>query len=140
MALELYRVVDCLEYVGPEPRLPVLKVTIREPITRREETLVVPVDTGFAGYLLVPRNLYEKLGTAELPRSEFGVYTTMVGPITLRRARVTLKMGKLEVESYIETPMHGGGKLLLGRRVLKLVDVALIGRKGLCCGLSPTRV
>lgn len=126
-----------MEYVGAEPRIPALRIRVREPISKREKAMVSPVDTGFAGYLLVPKDIYDELGTAELPREEFGVYKTMVGHIVLRRAHVTVSIINREIESYIETPVQGVGKLLLGRRILSEIDVALLGKSERCCHLRP---
>ncbi|MCS7145663.1 MAG: hypothetical protein RMJ28_06430 [Nitrososphaerota archaeon] len=66
--MELLRAFDCLEYIGSEPKIPALSVSIIEPIGGYSESLTIPADTGFAGYILVDRGIYDKLGTAELPR------------------------------------------------------------------------
>lgn len=42
----------------------------------------------------------------------------------------------VEMESFIETPLYGLGKLLLGRRVLSKLDVALLGKKAIACYLQ----
>lgn len=139
MALELYRAGECLEYAGPEPRQPVLEISVSEPVTGQQEGLTLPIDTGFAGYILLTGALYEKFGTAELPREQFGVYRTMAGPVVLRRAKVYLRLRGRRVESYVETPVHGAGKLLVGRRVLQLLDLALLGIKNQCCQLHRFR-
>ena len=134
--MELFRVVDCTEYVGAEPKIPALRIQLTEPVFRRSKALIVPIDTGFAGYLLVPRDLYDEFGTLELPRDEFGTYSTLAGPIVLRRARVLVGLGNKTFETYIETPIYGVGKLLAGRRLLRRIDLALLGKKSLCCYLE----
>lgn len=134
--MELYRAVDCVDYVGPEPRIPALPIVVTEPIRGYSISLMAPVDTGFAGYILVDRASYEKLGTAELPRENFGIYQTMAGPVVLRRARVFIQFGEGEFESYVETPLYGVGKLLVGRRTISKVDLALLGTKSRCCHLK----
>ncbi len=136
MALEFYRALDCLEYVGHDPKIPALRVELREPVHERGLTLTAPVDTGFAGHILLDRAAYEHLGTAELPREQFGTYGTMAGPVVLRRSRVILLLGGKEFESYVETPLHGVGKLLLGRSVLSKLDLAFLGSAGRCCYLK----
>lgn len=133
MALELYRTLDCLGYVGPGPGMPAIKVELTEPVGGQKAALTVPVDTGFAGYILADRGTYEKLGTSELPREFFGTYRTMAGPVVLRRSKVQLGVGGKKYESYLETPLFGEGKLLAGRSVLANLDLALIGREGRCC-------
>ncbi len=136
MALELPRATECLEYVGQEPKIPALRITLEEPVYSRKEDLVIPIDTGFAGYVLLERPLYEKLSTAELPREEFGKYSTMAGLVILKRARVLIKIGDFSFETYIETPVFGRGKFLVGRKILKKLALALIGPKELCCRLK----
>jgi len=46
---------------------------------------------------LVDRAAYEKLGTAELPKENFGVYQTMAGPVVLRRARVFVELADVRL-------------------------------------------
>ncbi len=133
--MEFYRAIDCIEYVGHDPKIPALRIELTEPIRERRLTLTAPVDTGFAGYVLVDRLAYEQLGTAELPREQFGTYQTMAGPVVLRRSRAILRLGGREFESYVETPLHGVGRLLLGRSVLSKLDLALLGKVGRCCYL-----
>ncbi|MEM4415971.1 MAG: hypothetical protein QXH32_08425 [Candidatus Caldarchaeum sp.] len=55
--MELFRAVDCVEYVGPEPRIPALRITITDPVKERTLSLTAPLDTGFAGYILEFRSL-----------------------------------------------------------------------------------
>jgi len=137
--VELFRAVDCLQHSGSDPEFPVLEVRAREPRFRREKTFSAPIDTGFAGYLLVPKDLYAELGTMELPREDFGVYSTMAGSVTLRRSEVKISVGDKELDTFIETPLHGTGRTLLGRRILSELDLALLGRKRMCCHLRPVR-
>lgn len=136
MALELYRAIDCVEYVGQDPKIPALRVELTEPLHEHRVVLTAPVDTGFGGYILVDTKTYEQVGTAELPKNHFGTYQTMAGQIVLRRARVLFRLAGREFESYVETPLHGTGKILLGRRILHMFDLALFGSVDRCCHLS----
>ncbi|MEM4304201.1 MAG: hypothetical protein QXQ70_09965 [Candidatus Caldarchaeum sp.] len=139
MDVELFRAVDCVEYVGPEPRIPALRITITDPVKERTLSSTAPLDTGFAGYILVDQNTYDEFGTAELPREFFGVYRTLAGPVVLKRARVVARIGEAEFETYIETPLHGVGKLLIGRRIASKCDIMLLGSKHkLCLVKQPT--
>lgn len=70
------------------PKIPALEFQVKEPVFGRARSLNIPVDTGFAGYLLLPRDLYDELATLERAREEFGVYIALSGPIVLRRAEV----------------------------------------------------
>lgn len=137
--MELLRAVGCLQYSGSDPECPVLEVRAKESLFGREKAFTAPIDTGFAGYLLVPKALYAELGTMEVPREDFGVYSTMAGSVTLRRAEVKVIVGDKELDTFIETPLHGTGKMLLGRRILSELDLALLGRKHMCCHLRPVR-
>ena len=137
--MELHRAIDCIEYVGQDPKIPALRIEITEPIGESRVALTAPLDTGFAGHVLVDRTTYERLGTAELPREEFGRYQTMAGPVVLRRSRIALRLAKKEFESYLETPLYGPGRLLLGRLVLSRLDLALFGISARCCRLVPER-
>jgi len=139
VAVELLRAVGCLQYGGPDPESPVLEVRAKESLLGREKTITAPIDTGFAGYLLVPRDLYAELGTMELPREDFGIYSTMAGSVTLRRAEVKISVGDKELDTFIETPLHGTGRMLLGRRILSELDLALLGRNRMCCHLRSVR-
>lgn len=138
MALELFRAVDCIRYIGSEPKLPGLEIKVKESLFGRKKSFTAPIDTGFAGYLLLSSDVYSELGTMELPRVDFGVYSTLSGSITLRRAEVTLQVGNRELSTFIETPLHGTGKILLGRRVLSELNLALLGRTMMCCHLRST--
>ena len=42
-------------------------------------------------------------------------------------------VGGAEFEAYLESALYGGGKLLLGRSVLRRLEVALLGNKRSCC-------
>jgi predicted aspartyl protease len=131
--VELLRAVRCVEYLPTDPPMPGIRVEVREPLYGRSKAYTVPLDTGFAGYLMVPGSEYGELATMELAREGFGTYATLAGPITMRRARVLLRLFEEEFESIVETPLHGGGKLLLGRRLLNLLDLALLGKSAKAC-------
>ncbi len=139
MAVELHRAIDCIEYIGQDPKMPALRIELTEPVGESRVALTAPLDTGFAGYVLVDRITYDRMGTAELPREQFGSYQTMAGPVVLRRSRITLRLAEREFESYLETPLYGPGRLLLGRLVLSRLDLALFGNSARCCRLIPER-
>lgn len=136
MALELLRNGDCIEYTGTQPRIPALKLTVQDPVTKEKGEVLAAVDTGFAGYLLLRKELYDRFATAELPAEFFTQYSTMAGPVILRKARATVEIGKLTLQAYIETPQHGPGRDLIGRRLLKSINIALLGKTEKCCLLQ----
>jgi hypothetical protein len=82
---------------------------------------------------MVPASDYGELASMELAREAFGTYTTLASPAVMRRARVRLSLYAEKLESIVETPLHGGGKLLLGRRILNTIDLALLGKSGKAC-------
>jgi hypothetical protein len=88
---------------------------------------------------MLPDSDYLEFSTAEAPREQFGTYTTMAGPVVMRKARVRIGVGETELESFIEIPVHGGGRLLLGRRILNQLDVALMGAQERACLVVPQR-
>jgi predicted aspartyl protease len=120
--------------------MPSLELELTEPVSGGKKRFIAPIDTGFAGYLLVPKLMYTDLATMELPQEDFGSYSTMAGPIILRRATVEIKIGKdRRLSSFIETPMHGEGKLLAGRRIISQLKLALLGDRMMCCQLKPVQ-
>jgi len=131
--VELLRTVRCLGYLPTDPPMPGIKLEVREPVYGRSKEYTVPLDTGFAGYLMLPDSEYRALASMELAREAFGTYTTLAGPVVMRRARVMLRLSGKEFESIVETPIHGGGKLLLGRRILNTLDLALLGNSAKAC-------
>lgn len=131
--MELLGVIRCVDHVKVEPPVPALDLEVREALFGRSKKFTAPLDTGFAGYLMLPEEDYSALSTAEVPREEFGLYSTMAGPVPVRRARVHVGIGGREVETFVESPLYGGGKLLVGRRVLSIIDVALMGPGARTC-------
>jgi len=99
--------------------------------------LDTPIDTGFAGFLLTPADIYAKLSELELPAEYFPTYSTLAGSIVMRRAKVRIWVFRRVLESFIETPMAGLGKLLVGRRILNSLQVALLGPDLRTCELLP---
>jgi predicted aspartyl protease len=137
MAVGFYRTLECADYdVGSQPERPAVDVTIFGPITGKERSFEAAIDTGFSGFILVPHETYEDLSELEVPASEFLTYSTVTGPVTLKRARViALTLGK-RFETFIECPLAGTTRFLLGRRILREFNVALLGLERRCCTLE----
>ena len=132
----LYSTGDCFRHdVTVTPHRPILKVAIETLISQRSEILEAPVDTGFAGFLMTPSKLYVKLSEMEVPEEHFLTYSTLIGPITMRRAKVRIRIFDHSFESFLETPQLGLGKLLLGRRILNLLPIAILGPENRTCTL-----
>ena len=136
MVVELFRAVRCLDYLPTEPPIPAVRIEVREPIYGRSKAYVAPLDTGFAGPLMVPDSDFGELASMELAREAFGTYATLAGPVVMRRARVWLSLYGQKFESIVETPLHGVRKLLVGRRLLNSLNLALFGRSGKACALD----
>ena len=137
--MELLRTLRCVGYANLEPPMPVVGVQVRELAHGTAREFTAPLDTGFAGYLMLPEKEYDELSTTEVARDQFGEYRTMAGPVVTRRARVKIRVGETDLESFIETPLYGGGTLLLGRRIINELDIALLGTEGRACQVAATR-
>ena len=133
--MELYRALNCIDYIDERP---VIEVSI---YSRRNGwvSFKIPIDTGFSGEILLPSNVYHELSELELPKELFPVYSTLIGKVIMRRSIALIKVYGLEFEGYIETPMYGGGKFLAGRKLLRKLDIALLGRKLKTCYLEEVK-
>lgn len=115
-----------------------MEIAVETPSGRVREVLEVRIDTGFEGFLLTPAHLYARLSELELPQEYFPTYSTLAGSILMRRAKVRMRIfGKL-LDSFIETPVAGVGKLLVGRRILNSLSLAILGPDLRTCELHPT--
>lgn len=133
----IYRALGCVDYdTESRPERPVIDVSLIGPATGRETTLSAVADTGFSGFLLVPLDTYQEFSELELPAKDFLTYRTMVGPILLRRARVIATIFGRRFETFIETPLVGISKFLLGRRILNTFRLGLVGPEKRFCLLE----
>lgn len=130
MARRLYRTENCIEYeksvLSGRPRINVKLFNMR----LEEYPSIIPliVDTGFDGSILVTGELYEFFQIGELPRKYWRTYRSIVGPITMRVAKVLASIEpSISVETYVETPLAGRGKLLMGRELLNNLTIVLDG-------------
>ncbi len=119
-------VVDCFRI---EER-PILQVEVIDPVKNNSVNVSPLIDTGFSGYLLLPNSLYNKVNSLELkePRN----YLTLNGIIKTRVARARIRIGKIEVNSYIESPVLGRDIALLGREILKELRIEFKKGKEIC--------
>ena len=72
----------------------------------------------------------------EIPKSMFPIYTAVIGEVIMRGSIALTKVNDLEFEGYIETPMYGRGKYLIGRKLLKKINIVLLGREKKLCYLE----
>jgi predicted aspartyl protease len=112
---------------------------VEAPISRARLVLEAPIDTGFSGYLLLPQEQYSRLSESEVFSDYFLTYNTILGPVQLRRSPVTLEIFGKRIQSFVETPVSGAGRVLAGRRVLADLRVALLGPESRACVLDEYR-
>jgi len=135
MVGRVYRVKKCLSYeAGVLSSYPILEVKLYN--LRMEEfpqVLKIPIDTGFEGSIMLLDEDYEFFMIGELPREAWRTYRTLVGPITMRVARGFVEINGEILETFVESPLAGRGKRLLGREFLNKLTVVLDGPDSLCC-------
>jgi len=128
VAVGIYRAGQCSNHqTGVAPAYPVLEIIVETPSGREREVLEAPIDTGFSGFLLAPADVYAKLSELELPREYFPTYLTLAGSIVMRRAKVRMRVFGKVLNSFIETPVVSFGRLLVGRRILNSLSLAILG-------------
>ena len=127
----LFRAITCFNYRN---ELPVLKLKLMNYMGEVREFEFI-IDTGFSGGILLPRDEYEFFTCGELPRSLWRSYSTLIGVIPMRTAKAILIIDEAGVRSevYVETPLYGAGRRLLGREVINRLIILLNGlRHNLC--------
>jgi hypothetical protein len=87
---------------------------------------------------MLPSEYYEFFMIGELPKKLWKEYRTMTGPLQMRIARGFIQVGEsAPVETFVETPLLGAGKLLVGRAVLGRLAVLLDGPARSSCLMEP---
>jgi len=120
---------------GNRPTLPVTLSTLDGQRVVHEQP--TPIDTGFAGAMLLSREAFSYFERAELPESESRVYRTLIGPVPMRTARALLKLPLAdETETLVDTPKYGAGKSLIGLRALDGIELLLSGQRSETCLLK----
>jgi len=97
----------------------------------RKDELLVRVDTGYDGFLLISETLYKKLRLrlSEMPRELWATGKSVTGELfVLRRASLMIQVpkAKLSLEGYGET-FKGNVENLLGLRFLEALRITLDG-------------
>lgn len=90
------------------------------------------VDTGFAGWIIVPKYVYDQIASRELPKELWNSYATLNGQITMRTAKCILKIGNVSVEGFVETPIFGREFTLIGRQLLKRLKIEINKAQEIC--------
>jgi hypothetical protein len=90
----------------------------------------MPIDTGFAGAMLLSREALSHFERAELPESESRIHRTLIGPVPMRTARALLRLPLTnEMEILVNTPKYGIGKSFIGLRALDGIELLLSGQR-----------
>ncbi len=136
MARRLFESLECWPNLdGNRPTLPVTLSTLDG--QRVVHGQPMPIDTGFAGAMLLSREAFSYFERAELPESESRIYRTLIGPVPMRTARALLRLPLTdEVEILVDTPKYGVGKSLIGLRVLDGIDLLLSRHRSETCFLK----
>lgn len=133
MVGRLYKSVRCWKYRDSPIPHPVIKCVLFNLRGEQMGPVDIPIDTGFSGSLLVPQMVFEHFKMAELPPRYRRTYSTMTGELVMRVARGFMLVDSVEMEVFVETPLFGAGKLLVGREVLNKLTLTLDGSRRECC-------
>ena len=129
--------VECWSYApGLRPPYTVLRLRLYNAALEEYGEIALQVDTGYEGPIMLPRGEYEFFMIGELPRSLWRTYRTLADTVTMRVARTVAEAAGRRLEVYIETPLYGGGKRLVGREVLNKLRVLLDGPSTRACILA----
>jgi predicted aspartyl protease len=126
MAGRLFGTVNCYPHdrVACQPRLKIQLSNFAE--ERWQDATFAPIDTGFSGAVMLPNESYEFFMVGEQPRRLWKEYRTTTGLLQMRVARAFVQTeGGHMLETVVETPLFGTGKLLLGRAVLNSLSLLL---------------
>jgi len=113
----------------------VIEASILNPLhdLRFPETgkVLFKIDTGFNGPTLVTSDVFEflRLEEMEVPDDMRPTYATLAGPLTMRSAPAMLEVKGKKLETDILTPLLGPSRMLLGFRMLRELNLALLGKR-----------
>ncbi|MGB9895631.1 MAG: hypothetical protein ACPLN2_07010 [Thermoproteota archaeon] len=136
MVGRVYRAKECIDYEKsvlnsyPKINLKLLNVRLEE----YPSMLSFALDTGFEGSILVKNDVYEFFEVGELPRKYWRTYSSMAGLITMKVAKAIVWLGEeTKIETYVETPLIGVGRMLIGRELLNKAVIILDGPRKQAC-------
>jgi len=94
------------------------------------------IDTGFDGSVMVDSETYSKLalGLSEKPEHQFPAYRTLSGTTVFRSSSARAVVAGKEIAADVITPVHGRGKNLVGRQVLRKFTTLLHAAENHCLG------
>ena len=82
---------------------------------------------------MASRGTYNHFLVAKLPRSLWRAYKTLAGVVEVEIARAILEVAGRRLEVYVESPVYGGGRYLVGREALNKLTLLLDGVNGKTC-------
>ena len=115
--------------------VPVVEAILRNPLSGRGSRLVLVVDTGFRGGVLIPLRTYLDLGLNLFEEPKVVARTAVGGEIELRVSRVLIEVNGLSITCHAYTAL-GVRKPLLGREVLRELGLLYKPPSELVVGLS----
>ncbi len=95
--------------------------------------LLIPIDTGFEGSIMLSNEDYEFFQIAELPEEYWRTYRTLAGTVIMRVSYAIVEVNNIKFQTYVETPRFGVGTRLIGREVLNKLTIILDGKNKLVC-------
>jgi len=136
MAWGIYRTNNCIEYrktnLSSRPTINVKLANIK--LEEYPNVVTLNIDTGFDGSILVTKDIYEFFEIGELPQKYWRTYKSLIGPIPMRTAKALVSIEpNIKIETYIETPLLGFGKLLAGIELINNLTMILDGPKKRLC-------
>jgi predicted aspartyl protease len=132
------RVAACWPYQrGIRLPYPVIRLRLYNAALEEYGEIPLQVDTGYEGPVMMPRGEYEFFQIGELPRSLWRSYRTLTDTVTMRTARAVAEVAGRRLEVYIESPLYGGGRRLVGREVLNQLCLLLDGPSLEACITGP---
>ena len=105
-------------------------------ITGARAEVQVAIDTGFDGSVMVDSETYSRLALdlSEKPENQFPAYRTLSGTTVFRSSSARAVVAGKEIAVDVITPVHGRGKNLVGRRVLREFTTLLHASETYCVG------
>jgi predicted aspartyl protease len=98
MAGRVFGTVDCYPHdsAANQPRLRIRLFNVAK--EQWPEDLLVPIDTGFSGAVMLPSSSYDFFMIGELPKKRWKDYRTMTGPLQMRVARAFVETEQTSAE------------------------------------------
>lgn len=134
MVRRIYEARSCLNYkrsiLSPYP---ILKLKLFNVMLKCTGYLEFQVDTGFEGSVMLNTDDYSFFQVGELPQEYWRTYRTLTGIVVMRMARAIAEVNGYKFETYVETPLYGQGKNIVGREFINRLTLILDGPGEMCC-------